>query len=93
MPKNVIVVGMPRSGTSIATAIFSRKGYYIGGSEMIVGDVVAYGVAKWENGVWSTLGEGAARERCRARVCIVQSRNDVDQTDRSCSPSFRLPSR
>lgn len=38
-------------------------------------------------------GEGDARERYRARACIVQSRNDVDQTVRSRSPSFKLPSR
>jgi hypothetical protein len=30
MPKNVIVVGMPRSGTSLTMAIFARKGYYVG---------------------------------------------------------------
>ena len=30
MIKNVIVVGMPRSGTSLATAIFARQGYFVG---------------------------------------------------------------
>lgn len=30
MPKNLIVVGVPRSGTSLTTAIFGRKGYYVG---------------------------------------------------------------
>jgi hypothetical protein len=33
MPKNVIVVGMPRSGTSLTASIFSRKGYYVSGNE------------------------------------------------------------
>lgn len=28
MPKNVVVVGMPRSGTSLVAGIFGRKGYY-----------------------------------------------------------------
>ena len=28
MPKNVIVVGMPRSGTSMTAAIFTRSGYF-----------------------------------------------------------------
>jgi len=28
MPKNAIVVGMPRSGTSLTAAIFARKGYH-----------------------------------------------------------------
>lgn len=34
MPKNAIVVGMPRSGTSLATAIFARKGYCVGASSI-----------------------------------------------------------
>jgi hypothetical protein len=38
-------------------------------------------------------GEDAARKGCRARRSVVQSRNDVDQTGRSRSTSFRLPSR
>lgn len=38
-------------------------------------------------------GEDAARDGCRPRRFVVQSRNDVDQTGRSRSPSFRLPSR
>lgn len=29
-PKNVIVVGTPRSGTSLTAAIFARQGYYVG---------------------------------------------------------------
>jgi hypothetical protein len=29
MPKNAIVVGMPRSGTSLSTRIFVRKGYFV----------------------------------------------------------------
>jgi hypothetical protein len=29
-PKNVVVVGMPRSGTSLTMGIFARKGYYVG---------------------------------------------------------------
>lgn len=33
MTKNVIVVGMPRSGTSMTTAIFARKGYFIAEDE------------------------------------------------------------
>lgn len=35
MPKNAIVVGMPRSGTSLTAAIFARKGYYIGERELL----------------------------------------------------------
>ena len=34
MTKNVIVVGMPRSGTSLATAIFARQGYFVGDSDI-----------------------------------------------------------
>jgi hypothetical protein len=30
MPRNVIIVGMPRSGTSAVAAIFARRGYYTG---------------------------------------------------------------
>lgn len=30
VPKNVIIVGMPRSGTSAVAAIFARRGYYTG---------------------------------------------------------------
>jgi len=30
MPKNAIIVGMPRSGTSLAASIFARRGYYTG---------------------------------------------------------------
>ncbi len=30
MPKNIIIVGAPRSGTSLTAAIFARKGYFIG---------------------------------------------------------------
>lgn len=30
MPKNVIVVGMPRTGTSLTMGILARKGYYVG---------------------------------------------------------------
>ena len=29
MPKNVLVVGMPRSGTSLVSGIFANKGYYV----------------------------------------------------------------
>lgn len=29
-PRNIIVIGAPRSGTSLTTAIFARKGYYVG---------------------------------------------------------------
>jgi len=29
-PRNVIVIGVPRSGTSLTTAVFARKGYYVG---------------------------------------------------------------
>jgi hypothetical protein len=29
-PRNIIVIGAPRSGTSLTTAIFDRKGYYVG---------------------------------------------------------------
>jgi hypothetical protein len=32
MSKNVLVVGAPRSGTSLTSAIFARKGYYVGGA-------------------------------------------------------------
>ena len=32
-PKNVIVVGMPRSGTSLAARVFAKKGYYVTSSE------------------------------------------------------------
>jgi hypothetical protein len=32
MPKNVIVVGAPRSGTSLTSAIFARQGYFVGGA-------------------------------------------------------------
>ncbi len=30
MPKNVIIVGPPRSGTSLTAAVFARRGYYVG---------------------------------------------------------------
>lgn len=33
MPKNILVVGMPRSGTSLAAALFTRKGYFVGDIE------------------------------------------------------------
>lgn len=33
MPKNVIVVGMPRSGTSLAASIFARYGYFAADDE------------------------------------------------------------
>ena len=32
-PKNAIVVGMPRSGTSMTAAIFARKGYFVAEDE------------------------------------------------------------
>jgi hypothetical protein len=41
------------------TVAYDRGAVYVGGDQMIVGGVVAYGVAKWESGAWSTLGEGA----------------------------------
>jgi hypothetical protein len=31
MSKNVIIVGMPRSGTSVTARVFTAKGYFIGG--------------------------------------------------------------
>ena len=33
MAKNILIVGMPRSGTSMATAIFSRRGYFVAEDE------------------------------------------------------------
>lgn len=33
MPKNVIVVGTPRSGTSLAASIFARQGYFVANDE------------------------------------------------------------
>jgi hypothetical protein len=33
MKKNAIIVGMPRSGTSLTAGIFSRKGYHVSGNE------------------------------------------------------------
>jgi hypothetical protein len=32
-PRNIIVIGAPRSGTSLTTAIFTRVGYYVGPME------------------------------------------------------------
>ena len=29
MPKNVIIVGMARSGTSLTASIFAKKGYFV----------------------------------------------------------------
>lgn len=29
-PRNILVVGVPRSGTSLTSAVFSRKGYHVG---------------------------------------------------------------
>jgi hypothetical protein len=29
-PRNILVIGVPRSGTSLTTAIFARKGYHVG---------------------------------------------------------------
>lgn len=36
-PKNVLVVGVPRSGTSLTSAVFSRKGYHVGWIEKDTG--------------------------------------------------------
>ena len=33
MPKNVVVVGMPRSGTSLTASIFARQGYFLAPDE------------------------------------------------------------
>lgn len=33
MSKNVIIVGPPRSGTSLTAAVFAKKGYYVGAIE------------------------------------------------------------
>jgi hypothetical protein len=33
MKKNAIIVGMPRSGTSLTAGIFSRQGYHVSGNE------------------------------------------------------------
>ena len=41
MPKNVVVVGMPRSGTSLVAGIFGRRGYFAAddpGAELRTGD-------------------------------------------------------
>lgn len=34
MPKNALIIGMPRSGTSLTAAVFARKQYYVGGSRL-----------------------------------------------------------
>jgi hypothetical protein len=34
MAKNVLIVGMPRSGTSLTANLFVRQGYYVGKSEL-----------------------------------------------------------
>lgn len=34
MPRNALIVGMPRSGTSLTAAVLARKGYYVGGSRL-----------------------------------------------------------
>jgi hypothetical protein len=30
VPRNILVIGVPRSGTSLTTAVFARKGYHVG---------------------------------------------------------------
>jgi hypothetical protein len=42
----------------LGTVAVDQGNVYVGGSEMIVGGVVAYGIAKWDGTAWSTLGEG-----------------------------------
>jgi hypothetical protein len=34
LPKNALIIGMPRSGTSLTASILARKGYYVGGSRL-----------------------------------------------------------
>jgi hypothetical protein len=34
VPKNALIIGMPRSGTSLTASILARKGYYVGGSRL-----------------------------------------------------------
>ena len=34
MPKNVLILGMPRSGTSLTANVFVRKGYHVGESSL-----------------------------------------------------------
>lgn len=34
MPRNALIVGMPRSGTSLTAGVLARKGYYVGGSRL-----------------------------------------------------------
>lgn len=34
MPRNALIIGMPRSGTSLTAAVLARKGYYVGGSRL-----------------------------------------------------------
>lgn len=34
MPKNALIIGMPRSGTSLTAGVFARKHYYVGGSRL-----------------------------------------------------------
>jgi trimeric autotransporter adhesin len=43
----------------VYTVAVDRGIVYLGGSEMIVGGKVAYGVAQWDGTTWTTLGEGA----------------------------------
>ena len=34
MPKNALVIGMPRSGTSLTANVLAGKGYYVGTSRL-----------------------------------------------------------
>jgi hypothetical protein len=44
----------------VTTVAVDQGNVYVGGGEMIIGGVVAFGIARWDGAVWSTLGEGAA---------------------------------
>ena len=61
MPKNVIVIGMARSGTSLTTSIFAKKGYYVDEKEAVIGANHMNPTGFWESTSLLELNESILR--------------------------------
>ncbi|MEJ2363028.1 MAG: hypothetical protein P8Z75_16755 [Gammaproteobacteria bacterium] len=80
MAFNTIVVGMPRSGTSMTAAIFARAGYYVSGDDekqLRIGDEYN------PDGYWEarTADQGEHRKS--------STRPDLDQIIPGCTNRLR----
>ena len=55
----ISIGGLPGADNTVNAAVFDGSGnLYIGGSFIVVGNVVANRIAKWDGSSWSTLGTG-----------------------------------